>query len=166
MADFSNINVGSLRSALNNLSDGIDYKSSNNAISSLSSDAYWSSSCKSIFINALDKQINTNYENLKEKLSNYKTICDYIKSWQDLKKQNEEYTKKMNDAYSKRYSTVMKYKKDSSGNYETDSYGNKKKEYKQEFSSYWDGEYRRYKGLIEDNKNKMKDYENKVNNLI
>lgn len=166
MADFSSINVASLRTAINNLSDSIDYENSDKAISDYSGSSYWTSGCKSKFVKALNKQINTNYKKLKDKLSDYKSICDYIQSWQDLKKQNEDYTAKMNAAYGKRYSTVWEYKKDDSGNYETDSYGNKQKEYKQEFSYYWDQEYRKYSGYIADNNNKMKDYEKKVSNLI
>ena len=86
---FENVNVTSLRNALNNCEDRINYSRSKELINNISNPNVWQSDSQPILKEALQKLINVRYKDLEGKLEDYKLACNYIEEYQELAKQNQ-----------------------------------------------------------------------------
>lgn len=86
---FENVNVVSLRNALNNCEDRINYSRSKELINNISNPNVWQSDLQPILKEALEKLINVRYKDLESKLEDYKLACNYIEEYQELAKQNQ-----------------------------------------------------------------------------
>lgn len=86
---FENVNVTSLRNALNNCEDRINYSRSKELINNISNPNVWQSDSQPILKEALEKLINVRYKDLEGKLEDYKLACNYIEEYQELAKQNQ-----------------------------------------------------------------------------
>ena len=86
---FENVNVVSLRNALNNCEDRINYSRSKELINNISNPNVWQSDSQPILKEALQKLINVRYKDLEGKLEDYKLACNYIEEYQELAKQNQ-----------------------------------------------------------------------------
>ena len=87
---FENVNVTSLRNALNNCEDRINYSRSKELINNISNPNVWQSDSQPILKEALEKLINVRYKDLEGKLEDYKLACNYIEEYQELAKQNQD----------------------------------------------------------------------------
>ena len=166
MAGYSKVNITNAREAINSIIDGLNYETSKNIIDSANDSTYWQGDSKQTLINALNKQVNTNYKNLKDKLDNYLVIVDYMESWKELDDDNDWYAQKRDEAESKILEWKWQYKKDKYGNYVYDYYGNREKEWYQVTNKYWKNKYNEYKDKIAKNKATMESYVNKIEELI
>ena len=86
---FENVNVVSLRNALNNCEDRINYSRSKELINNISNPNVWQSDLQPILKEALEKLINVRYKDLESKLEDYKLACNYIEEYQELAMQNQ-----------------------------------------------------------------------------
>ena len=86
---FENVNVVSLRNALINCQDRINYSRSKALINDISNPDVWQSDSQPILKEALEKLINVRYKDLENKLEDYKLACNYIEEYQELAKQNQ-----------------------------------------------------------------------------
>ena len=86
---FENVKVVSLRNALNNCEDRINYSRSKELINNISNPNVWQSDLQPILKEALEKLINVRYKDLESKLEDYKLACNYIEEYQELAKQNQ-----------------------------------------------------------------------------
>ncbi len=158
MANYKNINVSNMRTALNALKKNLDSSKLKGEMSSLASNSVWEASAKRNLIDALNKQLDKNYQNVKDKIDKYLNVCTYIEKWQELNSENKKYEQQMNSAKDKIYYWTTDYK--------TNADGEKEKYTYQAYSSFWDNKYNEYRRLIADNKKDMKNYESKIENNL
>lgn len=86
---FESINVVSLRQSLYNCKNSLDYKFSNNFISSLYGDS-WISGSKQHLIQAIEKLTNERYLELLQKIDTYLSATNLIEEYQNLNQKNIE----------------------------------------------------------------------------
>ena len=166
MADYSKVNISNAREAINYIINHLNYSASENIIDSLSDTSYWQGNSKLTFTKALNKQKDTNYKKLEQKLDDYLIIINYMESWQQLNNDNKNYAQKRDEAESKIYKSVWKYKTDAYGEYILDAYGNKQKEWYKQKDKYWENEYNKYVNKIKENTRTMDSYASKISELI
>lgn len=85
---FENINVISLKNAINSCMNSINYNSSKEIINKISGSDIWNTESKKNFERALTKLINIRYLELENKLKNYLKIADKIEEYQKLSSVN------------------------------------------------------------------------------
>lgn len=85
---FENINVISLKNAINSCMNSINYNSSKEIVNKISSSDIWNTESKKNFERALTKLINIRYLELENKLKNYLKIADKIEEYQKLSSVN------------------------------------------------------------------------------
>lgn len=85
---FENINVISLKNAINSCINSINYNSSKEIINKISGSDIWNTESKKNFERALTKLINIRYLELENKLKNYLKIADKIEEYQKLSSVN------------------------------------------------------------------------------
>lgn len=78
------IDVASLRGAINACLNSLDCSYSTDIASSLASDSIWSGQAKANLKTALETLSTTRYDELKEKLNSYLTVADTIEEYQTL----------------------------------------------------------------------------------
>ena len=78
------IDVASLRGAINACLNSLDNSYSTEIASSLASDSVWSGQAKSNLKQALETLSTTRYDELKEKLNAYLLVADSIEDYQTL----------------------------------------------------------------------------------
>lgn len=78
------IDVASLRGAINACLNSLDSSYSSEIASSLASDSVWSGAAKTNLKTALETLSTTRYDELKEKLGSYLTVADTIEEYQTL----------------------------------------------------------------------------------
>ena len=78
------IDVASLRGAINDCLNSLDCSYSTDIASSLASDSIWSGQAKANLKTALETLSTTRYDELKEKLNSYLTVADTIEEYQTL----------------------------------------------------------------------------------
>ena len=78
------IDVASLRGAINACLNSLDNSYSTEIASSLASDSVWSGQAKSNLKQALETLSTTRYDELKEKLNEYLLVADSIEEYQTL----------------------------------------------------------------------------------
>ncbi len=166
MANYSNIDVKTLKNTITNLINSINYGAINNALDTFWGSNYWQSKAKGVFTKALNDQKQINYQKLKRKLEDYLTIANYISAWQELYNKNQDLKSKRDAAYKNINTTNYKYKKDENGDFIYDRWGNKVTEPYNVYSNYWNNQYNSYKNTIDANQRTMNDYETKINSLI
>ena len=94
---FENVDVTSLRQALNSCKNSINYRTSKTIINNISNPAVWQSDQQPVLKEAMEKLINIRYRNLEDKLEDYQIITNYIEDYQKLSKQNQIYTTECNN---------------------------------------------------------------------
>ena len=159
---FENVDVGSLRSAINtsinNLNNNLSYVSS-----SITNSMVWQCDAKNTLKNALDKLQNTRYKELKDKLDKYKNIPNLIEEYQKLKKENENLRNTNNSLNGRLYRTVTDYRT------EYDEYGNRHEVAsgtRQEIDYGVQNQINSNNNTINNNVNRMKQLENQVASSI
>lgn len=85
---FENINVISLKNAINSCMNSINYNSSKEILNKISGSDIWNTESKKNFERALTKLINIRYLELENKLKNYLKIADKIEEYQKLSSVN------------------------------------------------------------------------------
>ncbi len=85
---FDNINVSSLKNALVQCKNSIDYSTTEELINNISNTSIWQSSSQTNLKNALIKLKDERYQELEEKINNYLEATSYIERYQDLEKEN------------------------------------------------------------------------------
>ena len=78
------IDVASLRGAINACLNSLDNSYSTEIASSLASDSIWSGQAKNNLKQALETLSTTRYDELKEKLNSYLLVADSIEDYQTL----------------------------------------------------------------------------------
>lgn len=103
------INVTSLRNAINACLESLDCSYSTEIASSLASDSIWSGGAKANLKQALETLSETRYEELKNKLNSYLSVADSIENYQsvysEIESLNEQVKYKQNKLYVEDYKT-------------------------------------------------------------
>ena len=79
---YENIDTASLRAALNDCLNTIDYSSSSSIISGLT-DGVWMGNSKNNLVGALDRLVNTRYKNVEDAINHYLSVADAIDIYQN-----------------------------------------------------------------------------------
>lgn len=91
------IDVASLRGAINACLSSLDNSYSTEIASSLASDSVWSGQAKSNLKQALETLSTTRYDELKEKLNAYLLVADSIEEYQTLYSEIKELESKLSN---------------------------------------------------------------------
>lgn len=94
---FENIDAESLKQAINDCINSIDFTSTEQIIENLSNNTVWQSESKQVLSKALKTLVNTRYKELKEYLNECLTIANHIEEYkalgEELETKNAEKTK-------------------------------------------------------------------------
>lgn len=82
---YENIDTASLRAALNDCLNTLDYSSSSSIISGLTDDV-WMGNSKNNLVGALDRLVNTRYKNVEAAINHYLSVVDAIEMYQNANK--------------------------------------------------------------------------------
>lgn len=100
---FENVDVSSLRNALTQCKDSLNYKTTDELINSISNTSIWQSLAQKNLKNALTKLSNERYKKLEDKINSYFDVVSYIEKYQNLRKENlnleAEYSSLSNHLY-------------------------------------------------------------------
>jgi len=89
---FENVNVSSLRSALDTAKNDLvnSDQESLNLITTLADNGNWQANAKGTLKEALEKLTGERYVELRDKIDSYYQIVDYITEYKDLEKANND----------------------------------------------------------------------------
>lgn len=85
---FENVDVSSLRNALIQCKNSINYSTINELLNNISNVSIWQTSAQVNLKNALTKLANERYKNLEYKINSYFDIVSYIEKYQNLQNEN------------------------------------------------------------------------------
>lgn len=102
---FENINVTSLRNAINSCKNSLDKTTIQELSNNISNQNVWQSDSQNNLKNALNKLSNTRYKVLEDKLNEYLKIADYIEEYQILNSSNSALLSKSNNLSKRLYYT-------------------------------------------------------------
>lgn len=102
---FENVNVTSLRNAINSCKKSLDKTTIQEITNNISNSNVWTSDAQSNLKNALNKLSNTRYKALEDKLNEYLKIADYIEEYQILNSSNSSLLSKSNSLSKRLYYT-------------------------------------------------------------
>lgn len=88
---FENVNVSSLRSALNSCKNSINYSGTDSTINTISNNNNWNSISRNKFKDGLTHLVNVDYKRLKDTLDRYYQIVNYIEDYKELQSENSSY---------------------------------------------------------------------------
>lgn len=86
---FDDVDVGSLKNAINSCKNSINYKTTQRLISDVSSSSVWDASCKSNLQNSMQELITRNTD-IEKKLDSYLGVASLIGEYQKLEKEEKE----------------------------------------------------------------------------
>lgn len=86
---FDDVDVGSLKNAINSCKNAINYKTTQRLISDIASSSIWNAGCKSNLQTAMQKIITRNKE-IKNMLTGYLSVASLIGEYQTLEKEEKE----------------------------------------------------------------------------
>lgn len=104
---FENVDVASLKSALNTCKNNLNHSTTDSIISNLSSNS-WMADSKTNLKKALEKLVNTRYKNLSDKIDEYLTAAGYIQEYKDLDAENDSLEQQIASLNSNLYTTGLK----------------------------------------------------------
>lgn len=159
---FENINVTSLKNALLQCKNSIDYSTTDEVIQNISSSTVWQSDTKNKLRETLGRLKNEKYKDLENLLNDYLYAVSYIDEYQELERENKsleiEYSNLQDRLYyTEEYTTSTT---SSDGTVETETHTRTVKDYSVELKM------NNVRETINNNNEKMSYLENKVSNLI
>lgn len=102
---FENVDVTSLKKALIECQNSINYGTTEELINNISNDSVWNSLSQANLKEALNKLSNVRYKDLEEKLNCYINVASYIEEYQNLQLKNVLLEKEYNSLSDKLYYT-------------------------------------------------------------
>lgn len=87
---FENIDVGKLKSALNECKSSLNYGTSKSLAGSIANSSAWQSSAQGNLKNALSKLTDERYKELEDKIDSYLGVASLIEKYKDLEKKNND----------------------------------------------------------------------------
>lgn len=159
---FENVDVRSLKSAINSCKNSLNYNNSLDNINSISSNSVWQTDSRDTLRKALVKLTNERYEDLEDKLNDYLSIAGIIERYKDLEDDNERMRNKITSLkpklyYTKRYTVTYT---DANGDKQTKVRTKRVKDYAVE------KQINSLEQQIKENEKEMKVLENRVSSLI
>lgn len=103
---FENIDVGKLRSALNECKSSLNYSTSKSLAGSIANSSIWQSSAQGNLKNALSKLIDERYKELEDKIDSYLGVASLIEKYKDLEKKNNNLQSEIDNLYKNLYKKV------------------------------------------------------------
>lgn len=159
---FESVNVTSLRNALNQCKNTINHSSTTELITSISNTSVWQSSSQKKLKTALTKLENERYKDLENKINKYLEVVSYIERYKELQRENISLE---NHYYnlSRRLHYTVYYDETI-----TQPDGSKFVQHhsRTETDHGVEREMNSVIGRIDNNKNEMEEYKNKVSNSI
>lgn len=104
------IDVNSLRGALNACLDSLDCEKSKEIVNSLGGNSAWTGKAKDNLVTALETLTTTRFDDLKNKIESFYSVADSIESYQTLNSEIEQLNDDINYRRNKIY--VENYKKE------------------------------------------------------
>ena len=159
---FENINVTSLRSALTQCKNTINYTRTSELINSISNTSVWQSSSQKKLKNALTKLETERYKNLEDKINLYLNIVSYIEKYKNLQSENQSLENHYSSLSGRLYYTEY-YEEShtqSDGSVVIEHHSRTVKDYGVE------AEMNNVRKKINDNKQEMENLKNRVSNSI
>lgn len=151
---FEQVDTNSLKKALIECENKIDYNKTKELISDISNSNVWQTESQKNLKKALEKLKNKRYKELESKISNYQTLVTYIEKYQELVRENESLESQYSSLSSKLYYTETY----------TDSDGTTITETKKDTSV--ETQMNNIRNQINKNKKEMESLESKVSNSI
>lgn len=102
---FENVNVDSLRNALNSCKNAINHSISENLIENIEESSYWVSSAKHNLNKSLNTLTNERYKSLEQLIDKYLEVTNYIGEYKQLEQENKELSQQYNNLSSRLYYT-------------------------------------------------------------
>lgn len=103
---FENIDVGKLRSALNECKSSLNYSASKSLVGSIANSSIWQSSAQGNLKNALSKLTDERYKELEDKIDSYLGVASLIEKYKDLEKKNNNLQSEIDNLYKNLYKKV------------------------------------------------------------
>lgn len=103
---FENIDVGKLRSALNECKSSLNYSASKSLVGSIANSSIWQSSAQGNLKNALSKLTDERYKELEDKIDSYLGVTSLIEKYKDLEKKNNNLQSEIDNLYKNLYKKV------------------------------------------------------------
>ena len=85
---FENVNVTSLKNALMQCKNSINYETSKELINSLSNFGIWQSDSQKKLVNAIELLSTDRYNQLEKKIDDYLQVAHYIENYKSLEEEN------------------------------------------------------------------------------
>lgn len=85
---FENVNVTSLKNALMQCKNSINYETSKELINSLSNFGIWQSDSQKKLVNAIELLSTDRYNQLEKKIDDYLQVVHYIENFKSLEEEN------------------------------------------------------------------------------
>lgn len=159
---FENVNVSSLRSAINSSKDSLNSNTSSQLINNISDANVWSTDSKETLKKSLSKLVDEKYKDLKDKLDSYLNIITKIEEYKTLDKENDQLELEYQRLNS-HSSNSMPVPKPTPRQTSINTSGSLKVNTS---SSFYDKEMDEILNKIRTNEQRMKSIENEVSNLI
>lgn len=102
---FENVNVDSLRNALNSCKNSINHTISENLIGNIEESSNWVSSAKHNLNKSLNTLTNERYKSLEQLIDKYLEVTNYIGEYKQLEQENKELSQQYNNLSSRLYYT-------------------------------------------------------------
>lgn len=151
---FEYVNTSSLRNALTECKNKINYNKTKELISDISKNNVWQTGSKDVLSKALQKLKDKRYKELEDKINNYLSLVTYIEKYQSLASENKSLESQYSSLSSKLYYTETY----------TDSNGATITETKKD--SNVQSQMNNIRSQINKNKDEMEKLENKVSSSI
>lgn len=159
---FENVNVTSLRNALNQCKNSINHSTTDELIESISNTSVWQSSAQNTLKKALTKLDNERYKDLENKIDKYLELVDYIEKYKTLEQENKDLQKQYQNLSSRLYYTQT----DTLVTVLADGTEVEEKTTRQVKNTSVEYQMSNINKKINENKEKMENYKNKVSNSI
>lgn len=94
---FESVDVNSLKSALTQCRNSINFNTTNQLMNNISNSSVWQSDSQKNLKNAMSTLVNKRYAELIEKLNNYSNVVSYIEQYKSLESENASLERESND---------------------------------------------------------------------
>jgi len=151
---FDKVNVSSLNSAISNCKNNLQDGRARAALNGISSGTVWQANAKSQLVDALEDLVNNKYKRLVVELENCSKMSKLISNYKDLEDENKSLRKRINNLEDELY-----YDReiiDAEGNTTTERIKDE----------YVESQIDDLKYEIKNNKERMKDIEKDVSNIV
>ena len=100
---FENVDVGQLRSSLNDCKNSLKYSTSQSLTKGITNSSVWQSSAQENLKKALSKLTDERYKELEDKIDSYLGIASLIESYKELEKNNIDLQSEIDNLYKNLY---------------------------------------------------------------